>query len=298
MAQVKPMDPAPQAQGDGEILSMVAGLKPGEFLWWPQVAPQGPTVIMINRTTQRAILYRNGIPIGISTVSTGKPGHETPTGIFQILQKQVVHFSNLYNNAPMPFMQRLTWGGVALHAGQLPGYPASHGCIRLPVAFARLIFAETSIGMTVVVTDQPALPALVADNGLFGTSPTGTELSGDVVWTPELAPRGPVTIIISAADQRVVVLRDGREIGSAPIAIDAPIERPALYALQASDAAGQRWLRIALPDQPEDSGPPLVQAQFRVSESFRVAVASILTPGATVLLVKDSLVAKPVLPRP
>lgn len=108
--------------------------------------------------TQRAVVYSNGVPIGISTVSTGRPGFETPTGTFVILQKRVEHYSNIYDNAPMPYMQRPTWGGVALHAGQLPGYPASHGCIRLPLEFARLLYDVTHHGMTVVITDRPAVP--------------------------------------------------------------------------------------------------------------------------------------------
>ena len=87
------------------------------------------------------------------TVSTGSDGHETPVGDFTILEKQVFHRSNLYSDAPMPYMQRLTWDGIALHAGQLPGYPASHGCIRLPKAFARQLFDLTSMGGAVSVVD-------------------------------------------------------------------------------------------------------------------------------------------------
>ena len=96
--------------------------------------------MIVSLATQRGTLYRNGVPIAITTVSTGKAGHETPTGVFTILQRDIDHRSNLYDDAPMPYMQRLTWGGVALHGGRLPGYPASHGCIRLPQAFARLIY--------------------------------------------------------------------------------------------------------------------------------------------------------------
>ena len=101
---------------------------------------------MVSIPLQRAYVYRGGALIGVTTVSTGKPGHRTPTGKFDILQKRAKHFSNLYNNAPMPFMQRLTWGGIALHAGQIPGRPASHGCVRLPLDFARNLFGVTSDG--------------------------------------------------------------------------------------------------------------------------------------------------------
>ena len=92
---------------------------------------------MVSIPQQRAYVYRGGTLIGVTTVSTGRPGHDTPTGRFEILEKRREHFSNLYNNAPMPFMQRLTWDGIALHAGQIPGRPASHGCVRLPLEFAR-----------------------------------------------------------------------------------------------------------------------------------------------------------------
>lgn len=104
----------------GSVLEAAERLRPGEYLWAPEIAPEGPVLLVISLATQRAVLYRNGIPIGISTVSTGRPGYRTPTGIFTVLQRQVEHYSSLYNNAPMPYMQRLTWGGVALHGGDLP----------------------------------------------------------------------------------------------------------------------------------------------------------------------------------
>ena len=135
-----------------------AQLKPGEFQWYPQAAPAGPLLLVVSVPTQRAHLYRNGVRIAVSTVSTGKRGDETPPGVYTILQKHKEHFSNLYDAAPMPFMQRLTWDGIALHAGRIPGYPASHGCVRLPLEFAQKLFDVTYHGGTVVVTDA-ASPA-------------------------------------------------------------------------------------------------------------------------------------------
>ena len=107
-------------------------LKPGQFAWNPDRAPEGPVVVVVSIPDQMVTVYRNGVRIAVSTCSTGRPGHATPTGTFVILQKDVNHHSSLYDDAPMPYMERLTWGGVALHAGNLPGYPASHGCVRLP----------------------------------------------------------------------------------------------------------------------------------------------------------------------
>src|SRR5678815_3465141 len=105
-------------------------LKSGEFLWLGEALSSGPLVMVVSITEQRAYVYRNGVLIGATSVSTGRPGHATPIGVFTVLQKQQEHRSTIYDGAPMPYMQRLTWGGIALHAGGLPGYPESHGCIH------------------------------------------------------------------------------------------------------------------------------------------------------------------------
>ncbi|MGC6399368.1 L,D-transpeptidase family protein [Sphingomonas sp. FW199] len=133
----------------------VERMRPGDHRWFDDAGAAGPVAIVISIPMQKALVYRGDRLIGISTVSTGKRGKETPIGEFTILQKKVFHRSNLYSNAPMPYMQRLTWTGIALHAGQLPGYPASHGCIRFPLAFARRLYQETEMGGTVAVTDRP-----------------------------------------------------------------------------------------------------------------------------------------------
>ena len=116
--------------------------RPGSYVWEPDRSPDGAVLVVVSLPEQRAHIYRDGKRIGLTTISTGSEGRETPPGQFEILQKKVTHRSNLYDDAPMPFMQRLTWDGIALHAGKLPGYPASHGCIRLPDAFAKLLFEE------------------------------------------------------------------------------------------------------------------------------------------------------------
>jgi len=131
-------------------------LSPGSFIWQPEVAAHGETEMVVSIAAQRAWVFRGGKLIGISTVSTGREGHRTPTGAFPLLQKKKMHFSTLYDSAPMPHMQRLTWDGVALHAGAIPGYPASHGCIRLPSEFARLLYGVTTMGTVVrVIADHP-----------------------------------------------------------------------------------------------------------------------------------------------
>jgi lipoprotein-anchoring transpeptidase ErfK/SrfK len=117
---------------------------------------QSGTLIVISKKSQNMFVFSDGQLWASTPVSTGKRRHATPSGVFPILQKRRHHRSNIYSNAPMPFMQRLTWSGIALHAGYVPGYPASHGCIRLPRAFAQSLFKLTNASRTtVVIGDDP-----------------------------------------------------------------------------------------------------------------------------------------------
>jgi lipoprotein-anchoring transpeptidase ErfK/SrfK len=154
--------PAPMApiltQAPVQAPFEVGTLDPGAFVWHPERATAGPVEIVVSIPLQRVYVYRAGTLIGVSTVSTGRPGHATPLGRFDILEKDAEHYSNRYNNAPMPFMQRLTMDGIALHAGQIPGHPASHGCVRLPLAFARLLFQVTQVGADVHIIDAAPSP--------------------------------------------------------------------------------------------------------------------------------------------
>ena len=127
-----------------------------------------PIQIIVSRKDQRLKVYRGQEVIATSRVSTGKTGHSTPTGIFSILEKKRQHFSNIYDSAPMPYMQRLTWSGVALHeSGSVPNYPASHGCVRLPRGFARELFGMTERGAHVVIANREAEPERIDDLSLF-----------------------------------------------------------------------------------------------------------------------------------
>ena len=121
----------------------------------PRPQPSDDLRVVVSLAEQAAYVLDGGKVVASSPVSTGKRGHETPTGTFRILQKKVHHRSSTYDDAPMPYMQRLTWSGVALHAGALPGYPASHGCIRLPRKFAKKLYGLTSHATLVTVTDRP-----------------------------------------------------------------------------------------------------------------------------------------------
>ncbi|SNY91866.1 Putative peptidoglycan binding domain-containing protein [Cohaesibacter sp. ES.047] len=127
-----------------------------------------PIQIIISRKDQRARVFRGTEEIATSRVSTGKRGHTTPTGIFSILEKRRRHYSNLYNSAPMPYMQRLTWSGIALHqSNSVPGYPASHGCVRLPGGFAKQLFSITERGAHVIIANREAVPEPIEHANLF-----------------------------------------------------------------------------------------------------------------------------------
>lgn len=130
-----------------------------------------PLIAVVSLNSQRVTVYSARGKMLEASVSTGKPGYETPAGIYSILQKRRDHYSNLYNDAAMPFMQRLTWSGIALHAGDLPGYPASHGCIRMPYDFAGQLFELSKKGMRVVVVRNDVSPVDFADPALFKPGP-------------------------------------------------------------------------------------------------------------------------------
>ena len=120
--------------------------------------PQGPLIIAISISHQNLKVYDANGFFAETPISTGMAGHSTPMGAFSVIQKQKLHHSNIYSGAPMPFMQRITWSGIAMHAGVLPGYPASHGCIRMPMAFAVKMYGWTKMGARVVVTPDEMTP--------------------------------------------------------------------------------------------------------------------------------------------
>lgn len=279
--------------GDGQVADRVRSLKPGEFLWAPEVAPGGPVLVIVSLQVQRAYVYRNGVLIGVSTASTGKPGHETPTGVFTILQKQVDHKSNLYDDAPMPFMQRLTWTGVAMHAGNLPGYPASHGCIRLPPAFAKNLYGVSRLGMTVVITSNAAVPRVAPIPNVLESSSEAAQDSAGVgtTWQPERAPTGPISIVISGADRRMLVLRNGVIIGSTAVSLAEPVTSPRAFSLRSMEGGTPHWIQVPLGDEvaADSEVTSEEKAKLSVPDAFRRAVVSVLTPGATVVITPDTL---------
>jgi hypothetical protein len=126
-------------------------LKPGQYLWRDVPDSDGPERVVISLMDQLAFLYRGDTLVAVSTISTGKDEKPTPTGIFSVLDKRPFYRSKKYDNAPMPWMQRIDQYGVALHGGFNPGYPASHGCVRLPVAFAKKLYSVTDVGTPIYI---------------------------------------------------------------------------------------------------------------------------------------------------
>ena len=142
---------APQAHKDMLATFSRVGLKPGEYLWAAEVPKEGETRIVIDLLTQMIYAYRGDKLVGAATISSAKRGMITPLGFWSILEKRPFYRSKKYDNAPMPFMQRIDEYGIALHGGANPGYPASHGCVRLPMKFAEKLYSLTKVGSKVVI---------------------------------------------------------------------------------------------------------------------------------------------------
>lgn len=273
-------------------------LKRGQWVWTPQLAESGPMLVLVDLNSQLLYVYRNSVLIGYSSVSSGKKGFETPTGVFHTLQKDRHHFSTLYHKAPMPYTQRLTWDGVALHAGGVPNYPSSHGCVHLPSAFAEALFETSPMGMTVVVSHVIPTQGLSSHltsplQANSGESRTDTPLSSgqDYRWTPELQNEGPLSLVVSLADQRLLVLRAGTEIGRAKLNSSTLPAVGGTLAFVAQTEQGQlEWKGLALPQHPEQQlSSEVHQAAALLPADFLALLKPILTEG-TSLVITDSAI--------
>lgn len=274
-----------------ELARRAETLKPGQWVWAPKIAPAGPLLVYVDLSRQLATIYRNGVRIGVSTVSTGKPGHETPTGVFTILEKNVEHRSNVYNNASMPYQQRLTWSGVALHAGGLPGYPESHGCVHLPYAFARELFSATKRGTTVIITENSSHPVTADAGAVLAPAIVDSGPAGEF-WAPARAVSGPVTVVMSRSDQMLVVLRNGVEIGRSRAVLPADNDSTHVLTLGTDGAGKPLWLYVGVAGHTDESDRPLSEAvrnRVQVPSAFYARAMSVLTPGATLLVTSAPL---------
>jgi L,D-transpeptidase catalytic domain len=249
----------------------------------PEDAPKGPLQIIISIADQRVSLFDNGALIARSSVSTGTQGHPTPLGVFSVISKQRWHRSNIYSAAPMPYMQRITWSGIALHAGVVPGHPASHGCIRLKNDFAIRLWRLTKRGTRVIIAHDDVQPVEIANPHLFkpkavSGSPefqtatvAGKSTSGSLVSnaeTPEAtslqvpgsAPAGgaakrivPISVFVSRKLSKLFVRQGFSPLFDVPVKIENPEEPLGTHVFTAmefqNERAAIRWTVVSIPEE-------------------------------------------------
>jgi hypothetical protein len=256
----------------------------------PITIPDGPLQLVVSIGSQKIFVYSKDGLVESSIVSTGVGGFPTPTGVFAVLEKSERHFSNIYGGAPMPFMQRLTMSGVALHSGMVTGRPASHGCIRLPHAFAIKLFKMTKLGVRVVIVPNEPTPEEIAHPALFTHKPASKLAPDEMSEGPEktaaiaaavgrdmekgvmLARIGkitawrmgelqklPVSVFVSKAEGRVFVRHGFSQVLDAPAVIRDPdrlIGTHVFTALEQKGGTGEmRWNVLTLP---KDNPAPVV----------------------------------------
>ena len=283
--------PRPSFHTEGKPNGKPTGpLQPGQYWWAPGVSPNGPVMILVSLPRQEMNVYRNGVLVARSSISSGMPSHATPTGVFTILQKRKNHYSKTYDNAPMPFMQRLTWDGVAFHSGFLPGQAASHGCIRLPYEFSRKLFDLTQQGGTVVVGDHGSLrtsyaadPGLILPGSLHGV-PKDLE-QGSYKWHPERSATGPVTVVFSSKDRMIYVYRNGVRIGRAPVRISGigPFGNHVFTRVAPSGdtTSRNRWMAVGRNGSSDRTSFDSLRKRVSFNEEFRAILGGITLPGTT-----------------
>jgi hypothetical protein len=256
---------------------------------WPEDPPKGPLQIIISIADQRVSLFDNGALIARSSVSTGTQGHPTPLGVFSVISKQRWHRSNIYSAAPMPYMQRLTWSGIALHAGVVPGHPASHGCIRLKNDFAIRLWHLAKRGTRVIIAQDDVQPVEITNPHLFkpkavSGSPgfqiatvAGKSIStvaathGSLVSnaeTPEAtslqvpgsAPAGgvpkkmvPISVFVSRKASKLFVRQGFSPLFDVAVKIENPEEPLGTHVFTAmefqSEGAAIRWSVVSMPEE-------------------------------------------------
>jgi hypothetical protein len=255
-----------------------------------QDASKGPLQIIVSIADQRISLYENGILIARSSVSTGVERHPTPLGVFSVISRHKWHRSNIYSGAPMPYMQRITWSGIALHAGELPGYPASHGCIRLKEDFAIRLWNLSRRGTRVIIAPEDVRPLEITHAQLFARKPQvasaapeggiATLASNDNVAagtthislasntderakasdaaSARVAPRKvvPISVFVSRQSNRLFVRRGFKPLFDVPITIRNPAEPMGTHVFSVmgsqNEGTATRWTVVSIP---EKSGP-------------------------------------------
>jgi hypothetical protein len=294
------------------IFMLSAGIAHAQFLFWPQYwpgqhapskhqhhhrqtnsesaknarpeeAPKGPLEIIISIADQRLSLFDNGALIARSSVSTGTQGHPTPLGVFSVISKQRWHRSNIYSAAPMPYMQRITWSGIALHAGVVPGHPASHGCIRLKNDFAVRLWRLTKRGTRVIIVHDDVQPvditnphlfkpkavsgspefqaAAVADKSISGSPVSNAETpEATSLQVPGSAPAGgaakkmvPISVFVSRKLGKLFVRQGFTPLFDVPVKIQNPEEPLGTHVFTAmefqNEGTAMRWSVVSIPEE-------------------------------------------------
>jgi hypothetical protein len=263
-------------------------------------------MVLVSVPEQTMHVYRNGILIGRSSISTGSQGHATPGGVFSILGKHREYYSKKYDNAPMPNMQRLTDTGICMHSGNLPGYPASHGCIRMPFDFSQLLFSATAQGGTVVVGDgKVPVPHLASNPGLLlapkdlSSAMVRPLASNEYDWKPERSASGPITMVVSSADKAIYVYRNGNVIGRAPVEVSGrgSLGNHVFSLLEgttdrqsslAPGRAARKWMTVTSGGRRTDADK--IASRLRINPEFATKVYDTLTPGTTVIITDQPVV--------
>lgn len=255
----------------------------------PEAPPRGPLQIIISIADQRVSLFDNGTLIARSSVSTGTQGHPTPLGVFSVIGKQRWHRSNIYSAAPMPYMQRITWSGIALHAGVVPGHPASHGCIRLKNDFAIRLWHLTKRGTRVIIAHGDVQPVEITNPHLFkpkavsgspefqtatvagksiGTAAATDGSPGSNAETPETtslqapasAPAAgasrkivPISVFVSRTLSKLFVRQGFSALFDVPVKIENPEEPLGTHVFTAmefqNEGAAVRWTVVSIPEE-------------------------------------------------
>jgi hypothetical protein len=268
-------------RGNGRSVESIQSRTPGE-----------PILAIVSLRTQRITVYDADGWIVRAPVSSGQRGRETPAGIFSIIQKEAEHYSNLYDDAFMPHMQRITWSGIALHGGVLPGYAASHGCVRMPYDFAARLFEETSLGLRVIVAPTDVAPIAIAHPLLFSPKPGARDLAAARAKEAEEAARkadqarlAAVKAHREATQVKITVrvaenlkLRAEAQLAAADTALGAGITAEAKE--QAEGAKAQAAKRIAELQEQWDAANAVYQSKLDAVTAAREAAASAETARA------------------
>ena len=233
-------------------------------------AASGPVTIVVSTDRQRLTVYDGDRAVAQTVISTGVPGHSTPHGVFSVIEKQVFHRSTIYSGAPMPYMQRLTWSGVAMHEGHVTGQPASHGCVRLPAAFAKELYRYTKRGARVVIAREDTTPMPIASVAPFappaarryvmGEDANAGRMPGEIAMpdqtigaskvrtTADAVGAAPVTALISRKTGMMYVRRAFAPIFEVPVAIDQPAQPIGahVYVARKADATNIAWSTVTV----------------------------------------------------